>query len=325
MATGIISDIVKFNRQVNAASAEALQRVAGEIFTSSNGAIRLVARRVEGDYEQERFFKLDRSMITSRDDTSTSAANFTKLDQDEEVRVKVKEKIRVANTIDSFVSSGYDEGVMAITLGQQIGDLKAESMVDKAIASASAAIKGQSALVHTPGASISHKGLNGALKLFGDRAGSIAAFVLRGNSYFDLVDSQLTAADTVFRSDTLMIAGPTNATLGKPVVVIDSPSLYNATPTPDESTVLGLVADAVEVIDTAPEIVDVQKNSDNENIELRYAIDYEYAIGCKGVKWDVANGGRNPSLTALSTSTNWDKVAAEDKGLPGVALVHQVA
>jgi hypothetical protein len=44
-------------------------------------------------------------------------------------------------------------------------------------------------------------------------------------------------------------------------------------------------------------------------------------VGCKGFKWDVANGGANSTDTALGTTTNRDKAMAEDKNLAGVRIV----
>ena len=57
-----------------------------------------------------------------------------------------------------------------------------------------------------------------------------------------------------------------------------------------------------------------------ENIVTRLQGEYAYNVGCKGVKWDVTNGGVNPSDAAVGTSTNWDSVMDDVKDLGGVII-----
>jgi hypothetical protein len=55
----------------------------------------------------------------------------------------------------------------------------------------------------------------------------------------------------------------------------------------------------------------------------RWQSEYGYNVECKGFKWDIANGGINPSNATLGTTTNWDQVAYDDKLTAGVRLVTQ--
>jgi hypothetical protein len=47
-------------------------------------------------------------------------------------------------------------------------------------------------------------------------------------------------------------------------------------------------------------------------ISLRFGV----ALGVYGTAWNVSGGGSNPDTSALETSTNWTKVANDDKLIP---------
>jgi hypothetical protein len=55
-----------------------------------------------------------------------------------------------------------------------------------------------------------------------------------------------------------------------------------------------------------------------EQLVMRIQGEYAFNVGCKGFKWDVTNGGANPTGAAPGTTTNRDKAMAEHKNLAGV-------
>ena len=85
--------------------------------------------------------------------------------------------------------------------------------------------------------------------------------------------------------------------------------------------VLGLVGDAVVATESEEREVVSEVITGKENLLFRVQGEYAFNLECKGMAWDITNGGANPADTAIATSTNWDKKATSDKDLPGVRIV----
>ena len=58
-----------------------------------------------------------------------------------------------------------------------------------------------------------------------------------------------------------------------------------------------------------------------EQILIRMQGEYAYNLGLKGFTYDVANGGKNPVASALSTGSNWDVAYTSEKSRAGVVIV----
>jgi hypothetical protein len=83
---------------------------------------------------------------------------------------------------------------------------------------------------------------------------------------------------------------------------------------------LGLTEGAMELENSEESTVlsDIQLGL--ENLVVRMQGEYAYNAKMKGFTWDVANGGKNPTTTALATGTNWDTVVASYKDYAGVVI-----
>jgi hypothetical protein len=91
----------------------------------------------------------------------------------------------------------------------------------------------------------------------------------------------------------------------------------------DTYNTLGLVAGAVTVEESEEETFYTGMLPGNENLQRIWQSEHAFNITVKGSKWDVTNGGANPSDATLGTTTNWDKVASDAKLCAGVRLVSQ--
>jgi len=79
--------------------------------------------------------------------------------------------------------------------------------------------------------------------------------------------------------------------------------------------VLGLTASGVVVQESEEETITSSMVTGIKQLVMCIQGEYVFNVGCTGFKWDVTNGGANPTDTALGTTTNWDKAMAEDKNL----------
>jgi len=287
---------------------------------ASAGAIRIVSARKRGNYEQESFLKKVSALVTRRDITSVSAATDTGLVTDELVRVKINRKIGpVAETLDAWRKIGQDPATMSFLLGQQAApDIQADYL-NSAIRAVRAAITAVTALNFDGTAGVlSFASLIAGLALFGDKATSIVCWLMHSKPFFDLFSDGITN----YKIDTVggfMLVTGTPVSLGRPIVVTDSAALIT-TGSPNQYHTLGLVADAVTVTESEERVIESDLVTGLENLVMRVQGEYAFNVGVKGAQWDMTAGGVNPTDAALVTSTNWDKVATDNKSCAGIRI-----
>lgn len=327
MAAGTIANLVIYEPEFYAGMFESVTQNTEAFNAASANTIRLIQRDLIGHYNKESFFQSISDMIVRRDLTSVSSVEDTPMTQDELIGVKVNRRIGpISQAIGSLQKIGSSQSEMSFILGRMIGEEKVKDLLNTSILAAQAALAGQTALVYDntgeTTATLNHLALVKGLAKFGDAATRIQAWVMHSKPYFDLmgqsiIDKITNVADaTIYRGSV--------ATLGKPVIVTDSAALWDqqgsGSAGDDVYSVMGLVSDAV-----------VAAESENENIvsevvtglaQLVFRVQGEYAfnLNLKGFKWDTAEGGANPTDTALGTSSNWDKAMTSDKDLAGVLI-----
>lgn len=329
MAIGLASDFKIYHEEFFGGYVEILEQNANAFNGASQNAIQLIPDRMRGDYEKESFIQSIATLATRRDTTSVAAATDTALTQGELVGVKLNRRIGpVANTFDSFKKIEQNPQAMSFMLGQQIGKAVAVEMINTALASLNAALAGQAALTHDASAAVdpdgpglTHTNMVTAMAQFGDASAQIVAWVMHSKNYFDLVKTAI--ADKIFEVAGVTIYSGNVATFGRPVVVIDSASLIDTVPVPDEYAVLGLATGAATLNESEGRDIVSDVVTGLDNLVIRLQGEYAYNLKLRGMAWDITNGGANPADAALATSTNWDKAATDDKSLPGVRLVVQ--
>src|SRR6266516_1874433 len=320
MTAGTQSEFKIYNDEFFGGMTETLMQVSDAFNGASRNAIRLVPTRHRGEFEKESFIKEIANLITRRDTTSISAASDLKLEQGELVGVKIDRKIGpVAQTLDAFRKISSDPRVFSFLLGQQTAKAVSVDMINAAINGLAAAIGNVGALVvanHSD--TMIHGHLAEANSTFGDRAQHIICYVMHSKPSHDLliqaIDDKITNV-----ADVAIVEGNT-ATLGRPVVVIDSPSLVVAG-TPDTYITLALVENAAEVSESEDREIVSDMVTGLENLVMRIQGEYAFSLKLKGYTWDVTNGHANPTDGSIGTGSNWDLVAADNKSTAGVYMI----
>lgn len=319
-------DLKYINPFVQTGITETLTQAAAGMFEASRGALILQAAAKPGEFENLAFFQNISGLITRRDPNSLAVAADTKLVQAQYSRVKINRKIGpVASTRDAFRKAGLSRDAMDLVVGQQAGVAMQVDMVNTVIRSLRAALTTDPATYVDGGTStINTAGSNGlvdALAKRGDAAAGIVCWIMHSKVFFNLVKEQI--ASNIDGVSSLVFAAASPLTLGRPVLVTDSPDLVVANGISagvDAYFTLGLTAGAALMEETEGTEVITQDVTGQENLIVRIQGEYAQNIGLKGYTWDVTNGGENPSNAALATGTNWDVVLADMKDRAGVAL-----
>lgn len=324
MAITNVSDVKIYNEQMQAGYIETAQQFTEAFNAASNGAIVMTAQSQIGNYDQAAFFTdLSSSLVTRQDLTSNSSVTALKLAQDENVRVKVHRKIGpVDATFKSFNMIGENaQQTFSFLLGESIAKAQPMEMLNSGLAAARAAILNNTDMVNdvtgTSGTT-THQNLLGALRKFGDAYSRLACWVMHSSNFYDLgLDAIAESVDSVVANVLQVFTVPS---FNKPIVVTDSPSLIITADNPDSYVVLGLAQNAIQLVDSEATNVVFDLITGNEQLEMRIQGEGAYNMGLKGYKWDMTNGGANPTDSALATGSNWDKVASSNKDTAGVAL-----
>lgn len=327
MADYLASNFKIYQEYLKSRAAETLQQQADVFNAAVNNGIILRTLEKPGDYEYESFFKDIANLITRRDNTSTSAATKLSMLQDEFVRVKLSRKIGPVDMArDAFRKwmGKFSPTEFSGILGTQIAVAQQLDMANTVLLAARAALVNVSsgALMHTVASNgtITTPALVDGLAKLGDRSDRIVCWVMHSKVYFDLVKEQIAANITDVSNFNVKTGTP--ITLNRPVLVTDSASLKitSGSPAVDDYYTLGLVANGAlaEVTETDDVVIDTITGL--EVIMERLQGEFAYNTGLKGFKYDVANGGANPSSSAVGTGSNWDKAATDDKSLAGVVI-----
>jgi hypothetical protein len=331
MATTTSTDVKIYNPQMQGAFIETIQQNVDAFNQASAGALAFNTRELRGQYEYEAFFD-EVSSIARRDPSaeSSSTVGATKLTQDEFIGVKLNRRNGPYEwNISSARLAGFDPVRFSIAVGEQTAVATPKEMIDRVLGAIEAKLDATTALEHdissaSPG-TLTVSALNTGVSKFGDAFSRVRTFVMHSKPYFDLVGQQLTSSESVYASDmfgaTLFRGTP--ATLGRPVLVIDSPSLVSetdiSTGAPVYST-LGLTAGA-GVIDLteAPLAVAEGPITGSDNLFIRWQAEYSYNIKVKGCRYNTATGV-NPTDANVATASNWVTAVSDNKLLPGVIV-----
>lgn len=327
MATGKASDFKVYQDQFQTGVIETLTQNTDAFNDASRGAIALTTASRRGDYSQQAFFANIASLISRRDTTSVAGATDLAMTEDEWISVKLNRKIGpVGQTRDAFrkIMAGKTPEEMSLILGQMAGKGMQVEMLDTALLCARAALTNQAANLYTvpTNGTLATAALVGGLAKFGDAAKEIVCWVMHSKAYYDLVGEQISAKITDVANLAVATAQP--VTMNRPVVISDSASL--STSTGSGSTLvttyysLGLTAGGIIVENTEEEELVVMDVSGLENLVVRYQGEFAYNLGLRGFKYDIANGGANPTASTLGTGSNWDTNRQSNKDFAGIVI-----
>jgi hypothetical protein len=309
---------------------------------ASNGAIQLVDKRVGGHFNHTLGYKQIEDAWTRRDITAATAITSTdtkKIAEFDQIGVKVNVKMFIQQTLDSFqknfdpdMKGDYEEISNKIGAATGFGRLKQQA--NQALASIRAALMNSAATANKYSSLVSSSNNNGKLNSTdlinglatqGDAAGSIVCWVMHSKAWFDLMKQQVTAAVTGITDYVMYAASP--ITLNRPVLVTDSTALSatigSGSTAYTEYYTLGLVEGAAQVMTTENDRMIAQVTTGGENLVLNLQGEGAHNLNVKGAKWDVGNGGTNPTDASLGTASNWDPSGVHYKNRAGFVINHR--
>lgn len=328
MATSLPTDMKFRDPFIQAGYSDVIQQAVEKFNGGSNGTIVLRSDRKPGDFDYAAIFANAGGLVSRQDQTSTSAATSTKMTQAEIASVKVNRKIGPVEWARSaFLKAGLDEEAIRVAAGEQAAKDVLADMLNNVIRA------GRSALDNNPGSTftvasngtLNTAGLVSGLALMGDQSDRVSAWVMHSKAFFDITGYQI---DPASNGDTVagnVVYSGIPGTLGRPIIVTDSDALVVTTGTGTAAVTdyytLGLTAGGLVVEDTEEEYVTLEGPITGlEQLIYRMQGEFAYNLGVKGFTWDVTNGGKNPTDSAVGTGSNWDKVLNDDKSLAGVVI-----
>jgi len=334
---GVYSDFTILNPEYHSGQLEFLARNLAIFNSASRNAITLTSQAIPGLYEKSTFFPNVSGLIQRRDPSVITAVDDLNFTQDDHYKIKLNRRLGpVAHTLDSWRKIGDTPEKMSFIFGRMAGEAKVEDNVDLILTALCAAIEGVSSasgtydLVHdardegtTDTGKMCAEFLSDAISLMGDGYARISAFVMHSKPFFDLIKNQIT--ENIFGITNMVIHGGSPATLGRPVIVMDSDSLVDdaASGVSAYSKVyktLCLVSGAASVVETERETVVSDMVTGLENLVGRVQGEYAVNIGMRGISYNYSTGGANPTLAAIGSTANWEQVATSIKDCPGVVL-----
>ncbi|OOF55769.1 major capsid protein [Rodentibacter genomosp. 2] len=309
-------DLQVFNKQTQVALTETVDQDIEKFNEASGGTIVLQNAPVEGDFDIRASFKAVAGLVRRRNAYGQGTVEAKRLEQLLNVAVKV-----AAGTPPlEYEPQQYhwilkNPELAAITIGQQLAKARLADMLNTAVLGGVAAIGGNTKTVLDDKAQApTFRTLNKGAALFGDRSGSLKAWVMHSTTLHSLFENALTNTERLFNYDNINVV---RDPFGRVFVVTDSPALVNA----DGSyNTLGLVENAILVGGNNDFNSVILPKVGGENIGATYQAEWTYNLGILGYKWDMAAGGKSPNDTALGTSTNWEKSATFDKDTAGVLV-----
>lgn len=315
-----LSQMQVFNQYILPSTIETLAQLVDKFNQASNGTIRLTTEGFTGDFLQESFFAAVHSAQRRVDRyAAQAAASATDLTQLKHSAVKVAGgfgPIRFEPSQMTWLNKPTTEGIEVAS--RNFAEALLKDQLNTAIAALRAAIANQAAATNDVSASagISQVALNDSHAKFGDRSGDLVAQVMTGAMYHKLIGLNLANASQLFNAGNVRVVD----VLGKAVVVTDAPALRVAG-TPNKNYVLSLAEGAATVSDGSDVISNIETSNGQTRIETTLQVDYTFGLSLKGYTWDEANGGKSPSDAALSTGSNWDKIATDIKHTAGVVAI----
>ncbi|AZF88589.1 major capsid protein [Vibrio phage P23] len=309
MATTVNSDLVIYNDTAQTAYLERNMDNLAVFNENSRAAIGLNSELIEGDLKLRSFYKVG-GAISDRDVNSVATVSGTKIAADEMVSVKVPWKYGPYETTEeAFKRRARSPEEFSMLLGQDMADATMAGWIGYALNALQGAI-GSNAGMNVSGelATEGKKVLTKGLRTMGDKASSIAIWVMDSTSYFDIVDEAID--NKLYEEAGVVVYGGTPGTLGKPVLVTDQ---CQAT------KIFGLVAGAVMVTESQAPGMRSYQIDDQENLAIGFRAEGTANVEVLGYKWKTKTNV-NPASATLATTTNWEKYATDDKATAGFII-----
>ncbi len=321
------SGFVFYDEQFGGGSYEGQSQIITGFDATGGGAIRLVGGSAVGRRRKSTFFTAPGSSpVTRRDPSSAGTVTPALFSNVGYTDIKVYRSFVHDWTNQDFLDLGLGTEEGQRLAGIQFGEFKAKDMLNTALAALIGAFGaiGSAVTLDISGAAtptLNHPALNSGYAKLGDHSSSIVSLFMHSKPWHDLIGDAIVNQN--FAAGQLAIYEGTTRTGGRVPVVTDDPSLFDATPNPDNYLTMGLVPDAVHVEDTEPEArvfgpVTGAVAAAPANITWRLQVNWAYTLKVKGMSYSSATD--NPDSSGLATAGNWTQAVTSSKLGPGVII-----
>lgn len=307
-------DLQVFNKQTYTAMTETIDQHIDAFNQASGGAIQLINRPFEGDFDIRTQFQSIAGLVRRRNAYGDGAVEASTLKQMLEVAVKVAAGTPpIEYEKQQYLWTQQNPELAALVLGEQLAKGRLADMLNAGILAGVAALKGnEDVITDLSSEKASFRGLNRGAGKFGDRANAIRAWVTHSGVMNALFDNALTNGENLFTYDSVnVIRDP----FGRLFVVTDSPSLIDG----KAFHALGLVENGLVITGNDDFNAELVPQTGNENLKYVYQAEWSFGVAVNGYSWDTTKG-KSPTDAQLGASENWLKIATSNKDTAGVLV-----
>ncbi len=330
MATTVPSDMIIYPEWVQSGYLEKLAQNVQGFNANSNNAINLTTASLVGNYKSTAFFKelLQSDLVNDRDKNSTAAVTSAAMQQIEDIIPYLPSRFGPYETTRSaFLDIGKSPEEFSMLLGEGLADAVMKDMLDVSFAAfinATQAIAGEPMTIGAGSAGsapLSYDNFIDAMGLYGDKLDEVACFVMRGKDYFGLMKGNVIAATIDSVAGATLNSGSV-ATMGKPVLVIDSPSLVGTgAAAGDSGAVLALTTNAITCISDDDFYITTKEELGKENITITWQGESQYGLDIKGSSFDKSVA---VNRTTIVDGANWTQNVTSLKNYAGGVVLTQL-
>lgn len=312
---------------VRAGVVEATMQFIDAFNAGTNGAVRLVDQSFEGALNKSNFFQLPAGFISRRDPTADTDVDTLQVTENQTVGVKLNRRAGpVDMTIDAFKKIGVvaanQRDTFSLVFGREAARRVIENKLNAGILGLRAAVDGQTTLRQTASTVLTTSDMIDGMAKFGDAGSEIAAWVMHSKPFYSLIKDQA-ITNKIDGLSNLVLYGASPATLGRPVIVTDSPSLITSTggsnPVLTYYT-LGLSRDALVVSNSEPMTMIAEWIGGRDNIKLLWQGEFAFNVDVKGYAYSTSGGDNNPNDATLGTSAKWTLAVSDKKNSAGFVV-----
>lgn len=312
-------DLSVFNKYVYTTLTETVAQQVALFNEASAGAITLVpAEDNVGDFAMRASFKQIAGLVRRRDVyNGTNSVNAVRLQQLQNNSVKVPAGTPpIVYEAAQYAWVKENPESAALVIGEQLATGMLADMLNVAVSAAVAAVSGVSELNHSIASTPTFSDLVQGAAKFGDRMGSLAAWVLHSKSITDLYSNAIANGQQLFTYDTINVV---QDPFGRRFVMSDSDALVATEGADTKYRLLGLVPGAVMVEQNADFDANLERSNGTENIQSCYQAEWSYNLGLLGYSWKTS-GGKAPSNVNLAKPANWEQTASSVKDTAGILI-----
>lgn len=301
-----------YDEELQLAMMEALVQNIDVLNGSSNGAILMGTGSFFGNFQKDAFYDRIADLVVRRDIDSTAAAAAASMSLIEDVEVNLDYRVRAKESEENFKRRGRSVDEFIRMVGNQMAEDLVRRYLNLNVGALTAAV-GANAAMTDSSLNAAKAGIDHLLKsdeLYGERYGDIRAYLMNAASFHAIRKDEATNYQMDNVGGNLIVTGLT-ATMGKPVIVTNSP-LLTFNDGSQRNRILALTEGAITMTERGDRAVFIDRDGSGENISTLVAVDGTIKCGLKGYAYDDATAGKSPTDAVYQTASSWTKIVADE-------------